>query len=59
MTLSLDENALGATVAALQARLLAARGPHGCWEGHLSSSALSTATAVFALATVDCTDIPL
>lgn len=29
--------------------LLAARGPHGHWVGELSASALSTATAVFAL----------
>src|SRR5689334_4288374 len=29
--------------------LLAARTPDGHWEGHLSSSALSTATALFAL----------
>ena len=32
-----------------RARLLAARGPHGHWDGRLSSSALSTATAVFTL----------
>lgn len=32
--------------------LLAARGAHGHWEGELSSSALSTATAVFALSQV-------
>lgn len=32
-------------------RLLAARTPHGWWEGWLASSALSTATAVTALAT--------
>jgi squalene-hopene/tetraprenyl-beta-curcumene cyclase len=29
--------------------LLAARGPHGHWEGELSGSALSTATALFTL----------
>ncbi|MCX7886684.1 MAG: squalene--hopene cyclase [Verrucomicrobiae bacterium] len=34
-------------------QLLAARGTHGHWEGELSSSALSTATAVIALALVD------
>ncbi len=34
-------------------RLLAERGAHGHWEGGLSSSALSTATAVLALALVD------
>ncbi|HYT61912.1 MAG TPA: prenyltransferase/squalene oxidase repeat-containing protein [Haliangiales bacterium] len=33
--------------------LLAARGPHGHWTGELSSSALSTATAVTALAVVE------
>ncbi|MCP4712470.1 MAG: squalene--hopene cyclase [Planctomycetes bacterium] len=33
--------------------LLALRGEHGHWEGELSSSALSTATAVFALGMVD------
>lgn len=44
---------LDETIAALRDGLLAARGPQGCWEGRLSSSALSTATAVFALATVD------
>lgn len=32
--------------------LLALRGPHGHWEGELSSSALSTATAVIALEAV-------
>jgi squalene-hopene/tetraprenyl-beta-curcumene cyclase len=32
---------------------LAARGPHGCWEGHLSSSALSTATALVTLSLYD------
>ncbi|MFO0808606.1 MAG: prenyltransferase/squalene oxidase repeat-containing protein [Gemmataceae bacterium] len=34
-------------------RLLAARGPNGCWEGRLSSSALSTATAIFTLSLYD------
>ena len=33
--------------------LLAELGPHGHWVGQLSASALSTATAVVALATVD------
>ena len=32
-------------------RLLSLRNEHGVWEGHLSSSALSTATAVIALKT--------
>jgi squalene-hopene/tetraprenyl-beta-curcumene cyclase len=53
MTSPIDNDALQATLAALRERLLAARNPQGFWEGHLSSSALSTATAVFALATVD------
>jgi len=53
MIFARDENALRATIAALRERLLAARGPQGHWTGHLSSSALSTATAVFALALVD------
>ncbi len=33
--------------------LIAARTPSGHWEGHLSSSALSTATAITALALLD------
>jgi len=53
MTSPIDNDALQTTIAALRERLLAARNPQGFWEGHLSSSALSTATAVFALATVD------
>jgi len=48
-----DVSGLQATLATLRERLLAARGPQGYWEGRLSSSALSTATAVFALAVVD------
>lgn len=53
MTCSIDQRGLQATIATLRDRLLAARGPQGYWEGRLSSSALSTATAVFALAVVD------
>jgi squalene-hopene/tetraprenyl-beta-curcumene cyclase len=53
MNLEIDKKAIEDTIAALRARLLAARGPHGHWEGCLSSSALSTATAAFALAVVD------
>lgn len=49
----MSEKALEDTIAVLRGRLLAARGPHGYWEGRLSSSALSTATAAFALAVVD------
>ena len=48
-----DKNALHKTLAALTARLLQSRVPQGHWRGQLSSSALSTATAVFALSTVD------
>jgi squalene-hopene/tetraprenyl-beta-curcumene cyclase len=40
---------LDVTLANARARLLAARNAAGHWEGELSSSALSTATAVFAL----------
>jgi squalene-hopene/tetraprenyl-beta-curcumene cyclase len=36
--------------ATVRRALLDRRGPHGHWEGHLSSSALATATAVTALA---------
>jgi squalene-hopene/tetraprenyl-beta-curcumene cyclase len=53
VTSSIDNDALQSTIATLRQRLLAARNPQGFWEGHLSSSALSTATAVFALATID------
>ena len=42
------------TLARVREQLLAARGSHGHWEGELSASALSTATAVVALALVDC-----
>ncbi len=52
MNAAIGEKALEETIATLRAKLLAARGPHGHWEGRLSSSALSTATAVFALAVV-------
>jgi squalene-hopene/tetraprenyl-beta-curcumene cyclase len=44
-----DRVSLLETLTNARATLLAARGPHGHWEGELSSSALSTATAVFAL----------
>ena len=44
-----DRDALLDTLTNARNALLAARGPHGHWEGELSSSALSTATAVFAL----------
>lgn len=41
------------TLTRVREQLLAARGSHGHWEGELSASALSTATAVIALALVD------
>ncbi len=41
------------TLTRVREQLLAARGPHGHWEGELSASALSTATAIVALALVD------
>jgi len=50
---AVDEEKLRGTVAALRGKLLALREPEGHWVGHLSSSALSTATAAFALAQVD------
>ncbi|MBN1509481.1 MAG: hypothetical protein JW955_21720 [Sedimentisphaerales bacterium] len=53
MTLPSDKEVLRTTIATLRQRLLAARNSQGFWEGHLSSSALSTATAAFALAMVD------
>ena len=47
-----DERVRAALHTATQA-LLAEMGPHGFWTGDLSSSALSTATAITALAAVD------
>src|SRR5688572_8508855 len=44
------KHALDRTIENLVARLLDRRTAGGWWEGHLSSSALSTATAVSALA---------
>src|SRR5436309_1399336 len=45
-----DSTALEETVETLTRRLLAMRNGAGYWEGELASSALSTATAVAALA---------
>jgi squalene-hopene/tetraprenyl-beta-curcumene cyclase len=45
----LDRARLQRALEKTRAALLAERGPHGHWEGELSSSALSTATAVTAL----------
>ncbi|HEY2932511.1 MAG TPA: prenyltransferase/squalene oxidase repeat-containing protein [Acidobacteriota bacterium] len=53
MRTSLDEAAADATLSTLRAELLAARVPEGHWVGELSSSALSTATAISALSLVD------
>jgi squalene-hopene/tetraprenyl-beta-curcumene cyclase len=47
-----DPEALGRTLAAARKKLLESRTPKGHWEGHLSSSALSTATAICALEAV-------
>jgi squalene-hopene/tetraprenyl-beta-curcumene cyclase len=44
-----DAAAIDRTISTLRARLLARRTPDGHWEGHLASSALSTATATVAL----------
>lgn len=46
-------DALDRAIAATQAHLENLRHPNGHWEGHLSSSALSTATAIVALSLVD------
>lgn len=46
-------DALVSAIASTQAHLDSLRNAQGYWEGHLSSSALSTATAVVALALVD------
>jgi len=53
MTLNIDKNTFEKTIKELEKRLLESRTPQGFWQGRLSSSALSTATAVFALAMVD------
>src|SRR5258708_10670348 len=49
----MTDDLLEVTTRNLVSRLLDARGAHGHWEGHLSSSALSTATAVIALSLTD------
>ena len=51
--MAMDKNSLDNTLAALTDRLLQARVSKDHWRGRLSSSALSTAAAVFALSTVD------
>jgi squalene-hopene/tetraprenyl-beta-curcumene cyclase len=47
-----DKNILDPMLLNAKERLLAARTPSGYWEGELASSALSTATAAFALTLV-------
>jgi len=49
----IDTESLEQTLAAAKEQLIAARAPAGYWQGKLSSSALATATAVFALSMVD------
>jgi len=51
--IEIDSDVLDESLAVLRRRLLAFRTGEGHWVGELSSSAVSTATAVFALATVD------
>ena len=51
--MAIDRSALERTLLAARQQLLASRGPEGHWTGELSPSALSTATAVWALAMVD------
>jgi squalene-hopene/tetraprenyl-beta-curcumene cyclase len=53
MTLTTQIPGLAETRAAALQRLLDSRHPAGHWEGHLSTSALSTATALAALALYD------
>ena len=53
MSESIDIRTLDATLDDLVKRLLDARDETGRWQGRLSSSALSTAAAAFALAKVD------
>lgn len=49
----LNATGIPSPLAAARAHLLAARGPDGVWRGELSTSALSTAVAAFALHQVD------
>ena len=51
--MQIDSEKIERTLRNAQERLLAERAAHGGWEGELSSSALATATAIFALRTVD------
>jgi squalene-hopene/tetraprenyl-beta-curcumene cyclase len=51
--MDINKNILSNTIEVLKNHLLEHRTPGGYWQGKLSGSALSTATAVFALAIVD------
>ncbi|MBE0535847.1 MAG: squalene--hopene cyclase [Phycisphaerae bacterium] len=51
--MDIDRTRLAAAATGLKDRLMALRTEEGSWRGTLSSSALSTATAVFALSRVD------
>ncbi|RPI60310.1 MAG: squalene--hopene cyclase, partial [Planctomycetaceae bacterium] len=53
MPIALDISELDRATREVRRRLLAARTADGYWVGQLSSSALSTATATFALHIVD------
>ncbi|MBN2376590.1 MAG: hypothetical protein JXD22_09320 [Sedimentisphaerales bacterium] len=53
MTLTIDKPAFRQTLTNARQHLIDQLHPDGCWPGHLSSSALSTATAVTALHCVD------
>jgi len=51
--MDIDQKPLGERLNDLKSRLVNLRGESACWRGRLSSSPLSTATAVFALSSVD------
>ena len=51
--MDINKNALEKNLQQLKKRLLDSRSHESFWQGRLSSSALSTATAVFALGTID------
>ena len=53
MDMGFDKNILDNRLQKLVEHLLSSRTSEGFWKGHLSSSALSTATAVFALGMAD------
>jgi squalene-hopene/tetraprenyl-beta-curcumene cyclase len=53
MNMDFDKSILDNHLQKLVEHLLSSRTSEGFWKGHLSSSALSTATAVFALGMVD------